>query len=200
MRVLVVSAAALFAASTVGISASAADLAAQLDAVAAAVNAEDMDAIGGPDDAAGIIADLDGQWFALNNVVRNWGADGVGFDQEDLERSVARNCSDEADSSTFYEVTGDTSWAVREVLPRYETELTQTLTHLEGRRFSISVNLDELLRSYGQGEASESERAEMQEMVAMFKEQGAEFWRPSNDIFIASGPFGIDVTGRCPST
>ncbi|WP_332719905.1 hypothetical protein [Pelagibacterium mangrovi] len=200
MKALVVSAATLLVASTIGMGANAADLAAQLDVVAPLVNAEDMDAIGGPDDPAEIIAGLDGQWFTLNNVTRNWGSDGVGFDQENLARSVARNCSDEADPSITYEVTGDTSWTVREILPRYETELTQTVTHLEGRRFSISVNLDELLHSYGKGEASESERAEMQEMVAMFKEQGAEFWRPSDDIFIASGPFGIDVTGRCPST
>jgi len=166
--------------------------------VAPAVNAEDMIAIGGPDDPAEILADLDGQWFTLGNLVRNWGSAGVGFGPEDLERSVARNCSDEADSSTFYEVTANTEFAVREVLPRYDTVLTQVLTHLEGRRFSVSVDVDELIRSYGQENAGEDEKAEIRAMAALFKEQGVELWRPSADVFVTAGPFGIDVTGRCP--
>ncbi|RDE08937.1 hypothetical protein [Pelagibacterium lacus] len=103
MKLLIVSAAALFASVTSGFGVNAADLAAQLDVVASAVNAEDLDAIGSPDDPAEIIGDLDGRWFILNNVVRNWGTEGVGFGPEDLERSQTRNCSDGADS-TFYRV------------------------------------------------------------------------------------------------
>ncbi|RDE07649.1 hypothetical protein [Pelagibacterium lacus] len=199
MKPLIVSAAALFASATLGWGVSAADLAAQLDAVASAVNAEDLEAIGCPDDPAEIIADLDGQWFMLGNAVRNWGTEGVGFGPEDLERSQTRNCSDGADS-TFYRVIGDTEFTVREVLPSYDTELTQTLIHIEGRRFSVSVDIDELMRSYGQEDASETVRAEMEEMVALLEEQGIEFWRPSADILIAAGPFGIDVSGRCPAS
>lgn len=200
MKISIMSAATVIAASTFGWGVSAADLAAQLDFVAPAINAEDWDAIGGPDDPTGIIAGLDGQWFTMDNLVRNWGSDGVGFGPEDLERSVERNCAFEADSSTFYEVVGDAEFAVREVLPRYETELSQSVAHVEGRRFSVSVDMDDLMRSYGMENASDGDKAEIREMADLLKGQGVEFWRPSDDILVAAGPFGIDVSARCPTS
>jgi hypothetical protein len=173
------------------------DLAEQLDAIAPFVNAKDLDSIGGPDDPGGIVAGLDGQWFPLNNTVRNWGKDG--FDAEGLAQSMARSCAEDATASTFYEATGDSSFSVREVLRSYDTEFHMVLTHVEGRRFAASFDDDEFIRSYGKEDASEAEKAEILEMAAQLRQQAPELWRPTEDILIVQGGFGIDVTGRCPA-
>lgn len=197
MRILILAIAVLSAGLPSAALAQSEDLASQVDAVASLVNAQDTEQLGGPSDAEGIVSGLDGQWFPLNNIVRNWGEAGVGYDAEAVDRSIARHCSSETQDATFYEVTRTDGFSVREKLGAYGAEFVQDLSSIAGRRFSISFDDEALVRSYGKQDASDSERGEILAMAAKLKEQELEFWRPSNDILISHGPFGLDVTGRC---
>ncbi|WP_332714691.1 hypothetical protein [Pelagibacterium mangrovi] len=174
------------------------ELSEQMDRVAPAVNAGNLDALGGPDDAESIIDGIDGRWFTLANMVRNWGGDGVGFGPDDLEQSRLRNCADDADYTMVQEVTGPTSFEIYETFASYDdTSVTQSVTLAEGRRFVVSVDEEELLRSYGIDPNDADGASEIIEVAKMLAKEGAEIWRPSDDLMVMSGGLGIDVIGRC---
>lgn len=173
------------------------DLAAQLDQVALVVNGEAVEQLGGPEDPAALLDGLDGQWFTLNNLSRNWGEDGVGFDAADLASAMTRQCGPDADIAVHYAVTGENSFTVHELVRTHEAELTTTVTAREGRMFTLAVDEEALLRSYGIGEDDEEARAEILAANAILIEQGIALWRPTPDIVVMVTPFGVDVTGRC---
>jgi hypothetical protein len=174
------------------------DLSKQMDRVAPAVNAGSLDALGGPDDAESIIDGIDGRWFTLGNMVRNWGDDGVGLGPDDLEEGRLRNCADDADYIMVQEVTGPTSFEIHETFVSYDdASVTQSVTLAEGRRFVVSVDEEELLRSYGLDPNDADRASEIIEVAKMLAEEGAEIWRPSDDLMVMSGGLGINVIGRC---
>lgn len=174
------------------------ELSEQMDRVAPAVNAGNLDGLGGPDNAESIIDGIDGRWFTLGNMVRNWGDDGVGFGPDDLEQSRLRNCADDADYTMVQEVTGPTSFEIYETFASYDdASVTQSVTLAEGRRFVVSVDEEELLRSYGLDPNDTDRAGEIIEVAKMLAEEGAEIWRPSDDLMVMSGGLGIDVIGRC---
>ena len=174
------------------------DLSSQIEGVAEFINSQEPYKLGGPS-AAGIVADLDGQWFPLNTVVRNWGDAGVGYGPEGVERSIATHCEGDPKDVTFIEATGWDSFSVREVLGEYQTEFIQELKSNGGRRFSISFDDEALIRSYGKQDANSEEQGEILDMAVKLKALDVEFWRPSPDLLVSLGPFGLDVIGRCPT-
>ena len=174
------------------------ELSEQMDRVAPAVNAGSLDALGGPDDAESIIDGIDGRWFTLGNMVRNWGDDGVGLGSDDLEEGRLRNCADDADYIMVQKVTGPTSFEIHETFVSYgDASVTQSVTLAEGRRFVVSVDEEELLRSYGIDPNDADGASEIIEVAKMLAKEGAEIWRPSDDLMVMSGGLGIDVIGRC---
>lgn len=188
---------AIFAIASCSAPATAQSLPEQLDVVAPLVNAESLDALGGPDNPESIVASIDGRWFTLNNTTRNWGEAGVGFGPDDLENSRLRLCADDADESSVHEVTGPTSFDVHETIGYYDVSLTQTVTWRDGRRFDILIDKGDYLRSYGIEADDDARREEMLGYLEILIEEGVEIWRPSEDILVLDGTFGTNVIGRC---
>lgn len=96
-----------------------------------------------------------------------------------------------------YTVTGEDSFTVHEEVRTHAAGLTTTVSAREGRMFTLAVDEEALLRSYGIGEDDGATRAEILAANAVLIAEGIALWRPTPDIVVMVTPFGVDLTGRC---
>lgn len=177
------------------------DLAQQLDRIAPLVNASDFAALGGPEDAAGIIAHIDGRWFTLRNTVRNWGDDAV-ENQEMLDRGIANTCSDTWENLVTYTVTGAETFRVAQQSPEGQDHGSFDMEPAAaGGRLFVSVAEDDyLVRILGLEDASEAEQEDALAEMRTLLSEGLQIWRPTADVMVNVRPGGEpEIWGRCPS-
>ncbi|UYO00265.1 MAG: hypothetical protein KIT02_03305 [Devosia sp.] len=175
------------------------DLARQLDTIATAFNAGQLDSLGGPDTPAEIVDQIDGRWFTLANTVRNW----TGESQADTERltdTIERTCSDTWENLITHEATGPDSFRIRQESPEGEDHGTFELFPHEsgGRLFTMDLDESYILAISGLADADADRQREVLDAMNAMISDGIAVWRPTPDLMVNTGPEGAEIWGRCP--
>lgn len=175
------------------------ELAKQIDAVAPLVNAEDYDALGGPDTARTIVDGIGGRWFTLKNTVRNWTGTGAP-DRASLARNIENTCSDDWENIVMQEASGPESFRVVQTGPDGEDNGTFEMRSVDdtGRTFTTHMDDDYILQIYGM------ENADVMRQDALLKDmhermsEGVQIWLPTPDLMVNVSSAETEVWGRCP--
>ncbi|ODT68521.1 MAG: hypothetical protein ABS75_20325 [Pelagibacterium sp. SCN 63-23] len=175
------------------------ELAQQIDIVAPLVNSGDFEALGGPDTPESLVQGVDGRWFTLDNMVRNWEGSGAP-DRERLARNIERTCADDWENIVIYETTGPDSFRVSQTSPSGEDNGTFDMQPVADtdRTFTAHMEDEYILAIFGLEDAGAlQQEAALNDMRDRLSE-GLQIWRPTPDLIVNVSSAETEVWGRCP--
>lgn len=176
------------------------DLAQQIDIVAPLLEAENYEALGGPDTHQALVESVDGRWFTLDNTVRNWEGSGAP-DRERLAQSIERTCADTWENIVTHRATGPDSFEVRQESPQGEDHGSFEMKPIPDSQRGFTAEMDDayIIEMYGLAEAGQLEQDRVLADMRARLDEGYEIWRPTPDLMINVSSLETEVWGRCPA-
>lgn len=172
------------------------DMETALDRIAPMVASGELEALGGPETATGIVSKLVGRWFTLNRTVRNWHDEGT---RSRLQDTIAQLCADDWENIVHFEPLGPDGFRIIQTSPEGMDQGTFDMFAVDGGRTFKGVYDDAYLTAlWAEEGGDEDELRRMLKEMRTVLETGQEIWLPHPDIQISRTDAEVEVWGRCP--